>query len=188
MSTLITDQLAGRQDSNHVIAVPRNTTLYAPGHVIQTVWKSMHTRASYSANNDNVSRDIDGLNLAITLKKANSLVYLQWWVFYEVHYDITFQVKRGGTVIGFNSEAGNVRWSGITSGEYEHSWNLDSTPSYLHMTYFDEPGTVGPHTYSLGVRSSTTTNYTFRINSAINSSSDNYETGVSWCMIQEIAQ
>lgn len=187
MSTVLVTELAGRSNSNHLISAAPNVTVYAPGQVLQTVWRKFDTHATYSALNDNVSRDIEGLNLNITLKRANSQVYLQWWLYYEMHYNTTFQAKRGGTVIGFNNEAGNVRWSGIGAGEYEHSWNQDSTPSYLHLCYFDTPGSVGSHTYSLGVRSSNSSeNHAIRMNRAWGSYGDSYEGGVSWAMIQEI--
>lgn len=188
MSTLVTDELIGTRDGNHIIGMAPGNTFYVPGHVIQTAWRKMENHATYNSFNDNVSRDIDGLNLTITLKRANSLVYIQWWLYYECHHNISFQAKRNNTVIGFNTEAGNVRWSGIATAEFEHSFNLDSTPNYGHFEYVDIPGTVGPHTYSLGSRSSGGTNYDIRINRAWNGYSDSYEGGVSWVMIQEIAQ
>lgn len=188
MSNIIVDQISGRRDGNHLIGVPNGNTFHVPGQVIQTVWRKMDYQAQYSANNDNVSRDIDGLNLSITLKKANSLVYCKWWIFYESHHDITFQAKRGGTVIGYNTEVGNLKYSGIGVGDYGHSFDNASTPSYGHMMYVDAPGSVGPHTYSLGTRSSTTANYTLSINRSTNGPSDNNELGVSWCVLEEIAQ
>lgn len=187
MSTLITDELAGRKDGNHLIAMPSNTTFYAPGHVIQTVWRKMDFHATYNSYNDNVSRDISGLDLTITLKRSNSQVYLQWYLFYECHHDITFQAKRGGSVIGFNSEVGNVRWSGIGTAEYEHSHDQNSTPSYTHMCWVDTPGSVGPHTYTLGSRSSTGSQYDIRVNRAWGAYQDDHEGGVSWAIAQEIA-
>lgn len=188
MSILVTDELSGRQDGNHLIGFPSNNCLYVPGHVIQTVWTKMDNHATYNSYNDNNSRDISGLNTAITLKRSNSRVYCQWWVFYESHHDITFQAKRNGTVIGYNTEVGDVRYSGIGTAEYEHSHDQNSTPSYLHMTWVDTPGSVGPHTYSIGSRSSTATSYDIRINRAWGNFTDSYEGGVSWCVLQEIAQ
>jgi hypothetical protein len=188
MSTIVTDQISGRRDNNHLIAVPNGNTFYAPGHVIQTVWRKFDTHADYTANADNVSRAVTGLDLTITLKRANSLVLLKWWLFYEAHHDITFQCLRGGSVIGFNSAAGNVRWSGIGVGQYEHSHDQSSTPSYQHFCYVDTPGSVGPHTYSLGSRSSTGSNYVLRVNRAWGNYSDNNEAGVSWATLEEIAQ
>jgi hypothetical protein len=188
MSTVIVDEITGRKDSNHTIAMPNNITFNPPGQVIQTAWRKFDTHATYAANNDNVSRDVSGLDLSFTLKVANSQVYIQWWLFYEMHYNTTFQAKRNGTVIGFNTEAGNQRWSGIGVGEYEHSFDNSSTPSVLHMCYFDQPGSVGPHAYSLGVRSSNSSeNHTLFVNRPVASYGNNYEGGVSWCMIQEIA-
>lgn len=188
MSTLIVDELKGSAQGNHLISVPNNNTLYAPGHVIQTVWRKFDSHATYNSYNDNNSRDISGLNLTITLKRSNSLIYCKWWLFYECHHDITFQAKRNGTVIGFNNEVGNVRWSGIGCAEYEHSYDLSSTPTYMHMCYIDSPGSVGPHTYTLGSRSSTGSNYDIRINRAWGNFTDSNEAGVSWAMIEEIAQ
>lgn len=188
MSTLIVDEIAGRKDGNHLVVVPNGNTLYAPGHVIQTVWRKMDYHATYASYNDSVSRDIDGLNLSITLKRANSLVYIQWYLFYECHHNISFQAKRGGAVIGYNTEVGNVRWSGIGVAEYEHSHDQNSTPSYAHMCYVDVPGSVGPHTYSLGSRSSGGGQFDIRVNRAWGNFSDNNEAGVSWCIIEEIAQ
>jgi hypothetical protein len=188
MSTLITDELRGSAQGNHLISVPNNTTLYAPGHVIQTVWRKFDSHATYNSYNDNASRDISGLDLTITLKRSNSLVHIKWWLFYECHHDITFQAKRNGSVIGFNNEVGNVRWSGIGCAEYEHSYDLNSTPSYMHLCYVDQPGSVGPHTYTLGSRASAGTNYDIRINRAWGAFQDSHEAGVSWSMIEEIAQ
>lgn len=189
MSNIIVDRINGRRDGNHLIGVPNGTTFHVPGQVIQTVWRKMDFQATYSANNDNVSRDISGLDLSITLKQANSLVYCSWWIHYESHYNITFQAKRGDTVIGVNSEVGNVRYSGIGVGDYGHSFDNSSTPSYLHMVWVDAPGSVGPHTYKLGTRSSTATNYVMYINRTVSSAGgDNYELGVSWCVLEEIAQ
>lgn len=188
MSTLITDELCGYRDNNHLIRVPNNITLYEPGRVLQTVWKQYDLHNTYNSYNDNNSRDISGLNLTnVTLKKATSKVFLSWYVFYECHHDITFQAKRNGTVIGYNTEVGNVRWSGLGSAEYEHSYDLSSTPTYKHMCYVDTPGSIGPHTYTIGSRSSTGSNYDIRINRAWSSFSDSYEAGVSWAILQEVA-
>lgn len=188
MSTIIVDEIAGRRDGDHIISVPNNSTLYVPGQVIQTVWRKFDQHATYASYNDNVSRDISGLDLSITLKKANSLVYLKWWLFYECHHDITFQAKRNGSVIGYNTEVGNVRYSGIGVAEYEHSHDQSSTPSYAHFCYVDIPGTVGPHTYTLGSRASAGTSYDIRVNRAWGNFTDGNEGGVSWAMIEEIAQ
>jgi hypothetical protein len=187
MSTLIVDELAGRKDNNHNISFPNNSTFYAPGHVIQTVWRKMDYHNTVTAANDNVSRDI-GLATTITLKRANSLVYIQFYLFYETHHNVVFNAKRGGSVIGYNTEVGNTRWSGIGVADYEHTFDFSSTPSYSHMCYVDTPGSVGPHTYELGVKGSGGSNFDVRINRSWSSFSDSYESGVSWCIIEEIAQ
>ena len=188
MSTLVTDELQGPHEANHCIVMPNNTTLYAAGQTIQTVWRKFQTVQTYNSYNDNTSRPISGLDVSITLKRANSKVILKWWIFYEAHHDITFQAIRGGTVIGFNSEVGNVRYSGMGAADYEHSHDQSSTPTYQHHMWIDSPGSVGPHTYQIGSRSSTGSNHDIRMNRSWNGPSDDHEIGVSWCVVEEIAQ
>lgn len=189
MSTVITDQLLGRAVNDYIIGVTKNQILKVPGQVIQTVYTKSTTRTTYSANNDNVSRPISSLDTTITPKFSNSEIWIEWYIFYEMHYDTTFQALRNGSVVGYNTDAGNVRYSGIGSGDYEYGWDLNSTPSYKNMTYVDLPNTTSATTYGLGVRSSTTGNYTMYLNRTAGSSgTDSYETGVSWCIIREIAR
>ena len=68
MSTLVVDELQGPKDGNHIIAMPNNTTLYAAGQTIQTVWRKFQTLQTYNSYNDNTSRPISGLDVSITLK------------------------------------------------------------------------------------------------------------------------
>ena len=193
MSTVITDEIAGPRDQNHLITFPNNRTLYAPGHVIQTAWREYHQHQTIAANNDSVTRAITGLDIAFACKRSNSLVLCQWWIFYESHYDIVFRPLINNAQIttsgfqGYNS-ASSARWSGLTSGEYEHSFDNSSTPSYIHMSYMARPATTLSRTYSIGVMSSTGSNHTITMNRATSSFSDSYEAGVSWVMLQEIAQ
>lgn len=186
MSKIIVDEIYGRKEGNHVVGVNPGTTVYFPGHVIQTVWRRFENHVTYNAYQ--AVQAIAGLDLPITLKRSNSAVYIQWYIFYEAHHDITFQAMRDSSVVGYNLEAGLQRWSGIGSAEYEHSHDQSSTPSYQLLAYVDEPAAVGPYTYRLGVRSSTATNYDFRINRAWSSFSDSYEAGVSWAIAEEIAK
>ena len=188
MSTLRCDELAGHRDQNHVISVPNNTTVYAPGQTIQTVWKRIVNHQSQSANNDNVPRALSELDLTITPKKSNSLLYIKYWIFYETHYNVSFKLLRDSTLIGYNTAVGNQRWSGFGVGEYEHSFDNGSTPSVIHLCWVDTPG-AGTFTYRFAVTSSGATNYTFFLNrSTGNGGSDSHEVGVSWVMIEEIAQ
>lgn len=189
MSTLIVDEIEGPSSLNNIVTFPRGVTFYTPGMVIQSAWKEYHRHQTVSANNDSVSRDISGLNIDFAPKKSNSLIQIQWWLFWEARYNMTFQAKRDGSVVGFNTNLGaSDKQSGIASGRYERENNQSSTPAMQHMTFIDEPGGTSTYTYSLGVRSSNTSNYTLRINRALNSFSDSYEAGVSWVLVEEIAQ
>lgn len=188
MSTLIVDELAGFRDDNHLVKMDNNTILYHPGAVLQTVWRQSNTHQTYNSYNDNTSRPLAVLNLDnVTLKRADSHVHLHWYIFYEAHHNITFQALRDSNVIGYNTEVGDVKYSGIGCAEYEHSHDQNSTPSLIHLTYVDEPGSVGPFTYSIGTRASGTTNFDFRLNRAWGNYTEGYPGGVSWAILQEIA-
>ncbi len=188
MSTLITDQLLGRAQNDYVIGLTKNTTFKAVGQVIQFQYRVSQNLASYAANNDNVAREISELNCSITPKYSNSEIWIDWYVFYEATYNMVFQPLRNGTAVAWNTEVGNIRWSGLHSGDYESSWDLSSTPTYKHMTYVDLPGTTSSTTYQLGVKSSDGGNNTFYLNRAFGSYGDNNESGVSFTIIREIAR
>lgn len=189
MSTLLVDRISGPQHQNNIISFPRDNIFYAPGMVIQSAWKDYHRHQTVSAANDGVSRDISGLNINFTPKKSNSLIHIQWWLFYEGNHNITFQAKRDDVIVGYNENlSATDRATGLTSGRYERMNNQSSTPIMIHMTYIDEPGGTSNYLYSLGVRSSDGNNRTIRINRALSGYSDGYEAGVSLVFIQEIAQ
>jgi hypothetical protein len=193
MSTVITDEIAGPRDRNHLVTFPNNRTLYAPGHVIQTAWREYHQHQTIAANNDTVTRALTGLDIAFACKRSNSLVLCEWWVFYETHYNVNFRPMVNNAVVttsGFQSynSASSARWSGLSSAEYEHSFDNSSTPSYKHMQWVFSPGTTASRTYSIGVLGSGGSNYTVYLNRSTGNYSDSNEAGVSWVMLQEIAQ
>lgn len=193
MSTVIVDEIQGRRDLNHVVTMPSGE-YFNPGvgHVVQVAWKEDHQHGTYNAYND-ATRNIDPLNLDFACKFSNSLILVQWWLFFESHYNIIFRPRvnsadvAGGTYSSYNTNSSS-RWSGMAPGVYEQSWDQNSTPIVQHMAWMYAPGTTANRTYNLGIRSSNGSNYQLRLNRAWGSYSDNYEAGVSTVLIQEIKQ
>jgi hypothetical protein len=193
MSTVVVDELIGRQENNYVIGVPPGTFFKVPGSIIQTVWNLSDVHATYTSNADNVSREISILNTTISPKYSNSEIWIDIMLFYEASNDITFQMLRNGGIItspqpGYNSQIGNVRHSGVTSTRYETSFDQNSTPDYLHITFVDFPATTGATTYGIGSRYASGTNSSIRINRAWGQIYGDYEKGVSQMILREIAR
>jgi len=160
----------------------------SPGSVIQYQSVRADTRATYAANTSGNGTIITPLNVIITPKRANSMIVVEWVIGAEVHQDTVFLIHKNGSVAsdGFNTSVGNIRSSGIMSGFYDQ--NEDSTPSNYKIKYVDYPNTTSAVTYSLAIRSSSATTYTFALNRTINGSTgDNQESMVSFGSAMEVA-
>jgi hypothetical protein len=193
MSELSVGQLKGLLANNNVITVPSGHTLYAPGSVVQVQTVRSDSRTTISSPTSGNGTTITQLNLAITPKFANSKLIMQWMINGEIHHENVFVIHKDGALItaagatGYNSEAGNSRWSGIASGFYDQ--NQDSTPSNWFIQYECVSGSTATQTFSPAVKSSGGTAYTFYLNRTVgNAGTDNYETLVSNGTIWEIAQ
>ena len=189
MSTVLNNEWRGPQTNNHCITMPPGTCINAPGQVLQTVWRRMDYPTTYSLPPGTSSNgsEFAGLELTITKKDPNSYVYCQWWVFYETHHDVVFRVFRDGSLVGYNLNQGITAYSGISAAEYEHSFDNASTPSVLHLSYWDRVVTSSPIRYCLGGTGGTTS-YNIMLNMPTNTgSTDGYERGVSWAMLEEIS-
>ena len=168
--------------------MPQGTYITSPGQVIQTVWRRFDFPTTYSSiSTSGNPTEIKELNVRIAKKFSNSYCYIQWWIFYECHHNIVFKAMRDNNVIGYNTEVGNTRYSGIGTAEYEHSFDNNSTPSVLHLAYWDQTNTAAEINYQLAAQSSDGGVYNVMFNVTTNTAAtDNYERGVSWCMVQEI--
>ena len=195
MSTVQTNEIRAPGWNNHSVTMPSGTWIEAPGQVIQTVWRRFDYPTYYSlpAGSGANGTILNGLNVTITKKNPNSYCYIQWWLFYETHHDVVFRCFRDGSLLnngtyrGYNASVGIVPYSGITSAEYEHSFDNNSTPSVLHMAMIDRNVTAAAMTYQLAAIGGTTT-YNIMVNQPTNQTGqDSYERGVSWAMIEEIA-
>jgi hypothetical protein len=98
------------------------------------------------------------------------------------------RVFRDGALVGFNTTQGTAAYSGIAAAEYEHSFDNDSTPSVLHLSYWDRVVTSSPIRYCLGGTGGAGASYNIMLNIPTNTGgTDSYERGVSWAMLEEIS-
>lgn len=182
--TLTVQNLASATGSQ--IAIPSGHRLQHQGKVIQTVYVRSDTRATYAASNTGNGTQITPVNLTITPTRTDSVIWIRWTMFYEMHHDCGFVVHRDSNLIGYNTYRGNVRYSGILTPHYDNDYS--STPQTSTINWFDRPNTTSAVTYQLAVRSSSGSNYTFALNRSLGSAGqDDHETGVSWGFAREIS-
>jgi hypothetical protein len=156
------------------------------GKVVQTQTVTTHVRTTYSANNSGNGNVITQLNLLITPYRADSYIWLRWTVAYEMHNNASFVVQRDGTLIGYNLDIGNTRWSNILTPQYDNDYS--STPQVSTINWFDPAGSTAARTYQLAVRSSGGSNHTFALNRTLGSTgTDGHEIGVSHGIAREIS-
>ena len=160
------------------------------GKILQVVTKRSDTRTVYSGSNN---YNIAELSTTITPISASSLLMIDMHVFYEGQHDQIFRATKNGSVMtasgyeGYNSVAGNQRWSGLAAFLYDQ--NTNSTPDHKAIRFFDAAGSTTSRTYGLDARVTDSTNDVFYMNrSQFNTGSDTVETGVSFVTIMEIAQ
>jgi hypothetical protein len=196
MSILKVNSISSKTGNGNIVVVTGNRligsdigSLYAPGMIIQTIYVRTDERNVYSSNPSGNGIEVTPLNLTITPKLQNSMILCQWMVNGELHQDNVFLIWKNGQLStnGYNTQAGNSRWSGYASAFYDQ--NESSTPSNWKIMYADTPNSTSPITYSLACRSTTTGTYAFYLNRTVSSiGADSYENMVSVGLIQEIAQ
>lgn len=174
-------------------AVGITGNLHSSGMIIQTNLVRTDARVAFSAPTTGNGTTITNLNLTITPKFASSLLIMRWMINCEVHFNTVFLVHRGGALItdsgfqGYNSQAGNVRWSGVMSANYNP--DNDSTPENYSLLYAIPALTTTSRTYAPAIRGSGATAYTLFLNrTAGATASDNREVMLSNGVIWEVAQ
>lgn len=193
MSELTVGQLRGLPINNNVITVPAGHQLYAPGSVVQVRTIRTDSRTTFSMSNSGDGIAITPLSLQITPKFSNSLLVITWMMNCETNNDVVFVVHKNGSLIttagetGFNSEAGNQRWSGVTSASYDQ--NDSSTPSNYYIQYFCSAGSVSSQTFTPAARSSGGSSSVFYLNRTFVALGEtSYENMISTGTVMEIAQ
>lgn len=161
--------------------------IVAPGMIVQTVWNSTSIRRTYTSPSSGDGQAISELDLRIKPTRSNSVIWLQWMLFYEMQHDNVFTVLRNGGLVGYNTQMGNYMWSGVDVSFYDV--DESSTPRNQYISWMDSPGGTSWYNYSLATRCSSNTSYTFALNRTLSSwGQDSYETGVSMGIAMEIAQ
>jgi hypothetical protein len=158
-------------------------SVFGSGLAIQCITTQYTAQTAYSSPTGLTPTQVSVLNLTITPKRATSKIVLQWMVNAEFHQDNVFLVYRDTTLIGYNTDRGNVQFSGVVSAAYDQ--NEDSTPSNFCINWIDTPATTSAITYSLRVRSSSAGSYTLYVNRTVAQVGNNsYEAmcsnGIAW--------
>jgi hypothetical protein len=193
MSELTVGQLRGLPVNNNVITVPSGHQLYAPGSVVQVQTIRSDARVTMSSNPSGNGTTITQLGVSITPKFANSKLIVQWMINCEIQENNVFLVHKNGELIitsgetGYNSEAGNVRYSGVASAAYDT--DSDSTMSSFFIQYFCTSGSTGTQVFAPAVRSANANTSTLALNRTLGTlGSDNRENTISTGTVWEIAQ
>ena len=167
------------------ISLDAGTELHHEGRIIQTVIVRTDVRQTFSAPNSGNGTPVTPLRLTITPKRSDSWIWLRWTLHYEMHHDTVFLAQENGSLIGFNTYRGNVRWSGILTPLYDNDYG--STPQPSTINWFVRAGSTNSRFYDLAVRSSSTGNFTLALNRPVGSAGgDNNEVGISYGYAREI--
>lgn len=194
MSTLVTSSLLGTAGNNWAINTEAGSYLYRPGMILQTVYVRTESQTTFSAATTGDGTTITPLGITITPRRADSLLICTWMINGEAsNPNIVFLAHKDGSLItttgyeGYNNQAGNLRYSGIMSMEYDT--DQASTQNNMRMQYFVPAGSTTTATYAPAVRCSYSVAQTYYLNRTVGSAGTNgYEISVSTGMIQEIAQ
>jgi hypothetical protein len=167
--------------------------IYLPGSVVQVQTVRSDARVTFASNASGGATGITQLNLAITPKFANSKLIMQWMINAEIHENNVFVIHKNGSLIttagetGYNSEAGNARWSGVVSAIYDA--DVLSTIENYFIQYSCVSGSTETQTFAPAIKGSSPNNYTLFFNrTGAQLGQDNYENTISNGTIWEIAQ
>lgn len=167
--------------------------LIKPGMVVQVQTIRSDSRTTIASNNSGDGITITQLNLSITPKFANSKLIMQWMLNGEIGNDAVFLIHKNGSLIttagatGYNSESGNVRWSGVVSAAYDA--DTSTTPSNYFIQYECVSGSTTTQVFAPATRASGGSNTTLYLNRTVRSTGQDIdEVMISTGIIWEIAQ
>ncbi len=124
----------------------------APGTIAQIKAVQTRTQATYVTPTTGNGVEITPLNITITPKKAGNMVILEWNFHGEAYNDNVYLVTRNGVLLPNATDAGNNRWAGITTPDYEG--DASSTPNEKVIRIIDFNSLDTPSTYALTMRGS----------------------------------
>jgi len=182
------------QATSTSISMPAGHGFSSPGGIVQAIYARTDATNSYAAPVSGDGTTILDLGVSIVPKLSNSLILLRFMINGEVHYDTVFTLHMNGRIIteagyqGYNNQAGNARWSGVSSPPYDAN-DQNSTQFQNFIQYYIPAGGTNPRTYAPAIRSASGTAYTLYLNRTIGSTgADSYEVAISTAVAMEIAQ
>lgn len=196
MSVLSINQLQAPDSAGGVILLGSGNSFGAPGNILQTVLVRTDARNTYAAAITGNGTTITDLNLTITPKFSTSLILLTWMINTEIAssaWDAVFLIHKDGALIttagyeGYNSQAGNNRWSGVMAGSYDN--DSASTMSNYWIQYAVPAENTTSRVYAPAIRSSNATAKTLYLNrTSASTGGTNYEVTISNGIAMEIGQ
>lgn len=195
-STLKVDNIINTNDQ--AIYIQNGQRFYQPGEIVQKRIVRFEERLTVpSGTGDGVA--ISALRLTITPKLPNSLLHMQWTIFGEPSsHDLSFRIFLNGSLdnttgwTGYNNSTSVPSVQPRTVAMFQpYETNYDSTPHQMvlnHMSSVQALGGIAEYYWEPAAWSNGA-NLTAYINSSVNlTGSGNYENGVSFGYIEEIAQ
>lgn len=191
MSRLVVGQLQAASPTTNLITVASGDTVYSPGSVVQMVNTTIYTPTAVGLNGETNFVDVPSLTATITPKSASSRIYVTSRWFGEtsggnVNWDVSFGLKRNGTVIGQNPSSGGRNGISMAALSY-YLQDGNSTPEMMYLDFYDTPSTTSATTYQVYAVAYTTAT-TLYTNRTVTASTANYEYGSSSITLWEIAQ
>ena len=171
--------------------------LVLPGSVVNFAFVEYDGRTSTSCNNNSFTV-IPQMEIEIERKVAGSSFHVAFMINGEnTSHDHGLTIHRraaggGCSLIGYNTDVGSERWSGVNHGWYDRDNN--STPYNMSGIWYDPAPSNSTYPvgskigYTVGTRSSNSSNFTFWINRTDSRIGQNaYENMVSSGYVMEIA-
>ena len=171
--------------------------LVLPGSVVNFAFVEYDGRTSTSCNNNSFTV-IPQMEIEIERKVAGSSFHVAFMINGEnTSHDHGLTIHRraaggGWSLIGYNTDVGTERWSGVNHGWYDRDNN--STPYNMSGIWYDPAPSNSTYPvgskigYTVGTRSSNSSNFTFWINRTDSRIGQNaYENMVSSGYVMEIA-
>jgi hypothetical protein len=152
--------------------------------IVQTQTIRTDNRTTFTAQPSGDGTEVTDLRISITPKSANSWIWIRYTIAYEMHHDTVWLMMQNSALIGYNTQRGNVRHSGILTPLYDNDYS--STPQTSTINWFVKAGNTSARYYSPAVRSSSGGTYTLGLNRALGAIQNNYETGISFGWVREI--
>lgn len=202
MTTIVVDTL---ESSNGTLQIADGTqldfgdggALVLPGSVVNFAYVEYDGRTSTSCNNNSFTV-VPQMEVELVRKVAGSSFHIAFMINAEcTSHDHGLTIHRrsndgGWSLIGYNTDVGTQRWSGVNHGWYDR--NNNSTPYNMGGVWYDPSPSnstfpVGTRMqYTIGTRSSNSGNRTFWINRTDSRIGQNaYENMVSAGYVMEIA-